>query len=82
MKRGDISPHILPHSASTLSATLDIYVRDKVVENAAKVGNHIKQRLEAEFLPLPSVGCIDGRGVFRAVELVKDKSSKEPIDEA
>ena len=71
-----------PISAAASSAALDIYTRDKVVENAAKVGNHIKQRLEAEFLPLPSVGCIDGRGVFQAIELVKDKSSKEPIDTA
>jgi len=69
-----------PLSAAASSAALDIYVRDKVVENAAKVGNHIKKRLEAEFLPLPSVGCIDGRGMFQALELVKDKESKEPID--
>jgi len=69
-----------PVVAVASSAALDIYVRDKVAENAARVGNHIKQRLEAEFLPLPSVGCIDGRGVFQAIELVKDKESKEPID--
>jgi len=71
-----------PLSAAASSAALDIYVRDKVAENAVRVGNHIKQRLEAEFLPLPSVGCIDGRGVFQAIELVKDKESKEPIDPA
>jgi len=71
-----------PLSAAASSAALDIYVRDKVVENAAKIGNHIRQRLEAEFLPLPSVGCIDGRGLFQAIELVEDKTSKEPIDTA
>ena len=69
-----------PIVAAASSAALDIYIRDKVVENAATVGNHIKQRLEAEFLPLPSVGCIDGRGMFQALELVKDKETKEPID--
>lgn len=68
-----------PVTAAAACATLDVYVRDKVVENAAKVGNHIRQRLEAEFLPLPCVGTIDGRGVFQAIELVNDKESKMPI---
>jgi len=70
--------HPIPSAAAC--ATLDIYIRDKVVENAAMVGDHIKQRLEAEFLPLPCVGDVDGRGVFQAIELVNDKQSKTPID--
>ena len=70
-----------PIAAAASSAALDIYVRDNVVENAAKVGNHIKQRLEAEFVPLPCVAYADGRGVFQALELVTDKKTKEPIDQ-
>ena len=70
-----------PIAAAASSAALDIYVRDKVAENAAKVGKHIKQRLEAEFVPLPCVGYADGRGAFQALELVKDKKTKEPIDQ-
>ena len=69
-----------PITSAVACAALDIYVRDKVVENAAKVGNHMKQRLEAEFLPLPCVGDLDGTGVFQAMELVNDKQSKTPID--
>ncbi len=69
-----------PLAAAASSAALDIYVRDKVAENAATVGNHIKQRLEAEFVPLPCVAYADGRGVFQALELVSDKETKEPID--
>ena len=70
-----------PIAAAASSAALDIYVRDKVAENAATVGKHIKQRLEAEFVPLPCVGYADGRGVFQALELVKDKETREPIDQ-
>jgi len=70
--------HPIPSAAAC--ATLDIYLRDKVAENAARVGKHMKQRLEAEFLSLPCVGNIDGRGVFQAIELVNDKESKTPID--
>jgi adenosylmethionine-8-amino-7-oxononanoate aminotransferase len=69
-----------PLAAAASSAALDLYVRDKVVENAAKVGAHIKKRLEAEFVPLPCVAYADGRGMFQAIELVKDKKTKAPID--
>jgi len=71
-----------PLAAAASCAALDLYIRDNVVENAAKVGAHIKQRLEAEFVPLPCVAYADGRGMFQAIELVKDKKTKEPIDQA
>ena len=47
-----------------------------------KVGNHIKQRLEAEFSPLPCVGNIGGMGLNYALELVENKNSRKPIDPA
>ena len=71
-----------PMAAAASCAALDLYIRDNVVENAAKVGAHIKKRLEAEFVPLPCVAYADGRGMFQAIELVKDKKTKEPIDQA
>ncbi len=72
--------HAIPAAASC--AALDIYIKDKVVENAAKVGNHIKRRLEAEFLPLPCVGNIGGMGINYAIELVSDKKTRAPISQA
>jgi len=68
-----------PIAAAAACAALDIYVRDKVVENAARVGNHIRQRLDAEFLPLPCVGNIGGMGNNNAIEFVSDKETKTPI---
>lgn len=67
-------------AAAAACAALDIYVRDKVVKNAAKVGNHIKQRLDAEFSPLPCVGNIGGMGINYAIELVSDKETKTAIN--
>ncbi len=83
--KGKMFPHGFTHGGHPLScavacATLDIYARDKVVDNAAKVGAHMKRRLETEFLPLPCVGDIDGPGVFQSMELVNDKKSKTPLD--
>jgi len=72
------SGHPLASAASV--AALDIYVKDRVAENAANVGQHIRERLDAEFLPLPCVGNIGGKGVFLGLELVKDKKNKVPID--
>jgi taurine--2-oxoglutarate transaminase len=69
-------------SAAAACAALDIYVKDRVVENVVKVGNHIKQRLEAEFSPLPCVGNIGGMGLNYALELVENKNTKKPIDPA
>jgi adenosylmethionine-8-amino-7-oxononanoate aminotransferase len=60
-------------------ATIDYYLKHKVAENAAKIGDHIEKRLEEEFLPLPCVGTHGGRGLFQAIELVTDKGTKKPI---
>ena len=64
-------------SAASLAA-LKLYEELNVVENAASVGDHIRQRLDAEFLPLPCVDNIGGKGMFQAVELVTDKESRTP----
>jgi taurine--2-oxoglutarate transaminase len=70
--------HAIPAAASC--AALDIYVKDRVVENAAKVGKHIKQRLDAEFSSLPRVGTIGGMGINYSIELVNSRKTKAPID--
>ena len=72
--------HAIPAAASC--AALDIYEKNKVVENAIKVGSHIKHRLDAEFFSLPCVGSIGGMGINYSVELVSDKSSRTPIDQS
>ncbi len=68
-----------PVPAAAACAALDIYVRDNVAGNAARVGNHIKQRLHAEFSPLPCVGNIAGMGINYSIEFVADKKTKTPI---
>jgi len=69
-----------PIASAVACAALDVYVRDKVAENAAKVGGHMKRRLETEFLPLPCVGNIGGLGLHLGIELVNDKESKMPLN--
>ncbi len=66
--------HPIPSAAAV--AALDLYKELNVVENAAKVGSHIRKRLDKEFLPLPCVGTVAGKGMFLAIELVSNKKTK------
>jgi putrescine aminotransferase len=56
---------------------IDIYVKERVVDNVVKVGGAARQRLEKDFMALPYVGCVDGLGLMLGVEIVKDKETKE-----
>ncbi|MFT8319950.1 MAG: aminotransferase class III-fold pyridoxal phosphate-dependent enzyme [Bacillus sp. (in: firmicutes)] len=73
----------LTYSGHTVStqigcATLDIYKNEKLIENAAAVGEVLEERLNALY-QYDSIGQVRHIGLFAAVELVKDKKTKEPL---
>jgi hypothetical protein len=51
-----------------------------LIANVAKQGHLLRQGLEQRFGEHPHVGDIRGRGLFLALELVKDRASKEPFE--
>ena len=61
-------------------ATLQVYEEDRLIENAAAVGRHLGQRLEDIKTRHASVGDVRYIGLFSALEIVKDRTTKEPID--
>jgi taurine--2-oxoglutarate transaminase len=61
-------------------ATIEVYEEDQLIENAARVGDYLGQRLEQIKASHPSVGDVRYIGLFSALEIVKDKTSKAPID--
>lgn len=65
-----------PVTCAVAKAALDIYIKEGICEHVTKVGNHIRERLEKEFLPLPHVGNVGGLGLMQAIEIVADKQSK------
>jgi adenosylmethionine-8-amino-7-oxononanoate aminotransferase len=65
-----------PVCAAAAVKTMEIYHRDKVVENAAKVGEYARARLQREFVPLPCVGEIGGLGLMLGIEIVADKAQR------
>ena len=68
-----------PLGCAVASKVIDIYVRDKIFDHAATVGDYLQGRLR-EFSDHPLVGEVSGVGMIGAVELVADRASKRPFD--
>ena len=68
-----------PLGCAVASKVIDIYLRDKIFDHAATVGDYLQARLK-EFADHPLVGEVSGVGMIGAVELVADKTSKKPFD--
>lgn len=71
-----------PTGAAAAIKTMEIYVKENIAENAAKVGRHILNRLNSEFMELPIVGYVTGLGLMVGIEIVADKATKKPFDPA
>lgn len=59
-------------------AVLDVIRDEDLVENARVVGSHFRQQLRALMDRHPVIGDVRGVGLGIGVELVKDRSTKEP----
>ncbi len=73
----------LTYSAHPLScaagvAAVQAYEEDGLIENAAKVGEYLGKRLKEIKEEHPSVGDVRQIGLFSVIEVVKNKSTKEP----
>ena len=60
---------------------IDILEREGLPERAAEMGEYLLGRLQC-LLDHPQVGDVRGKGLLLGVELVKDKVSKTPLDDA
>jgi adenosylmethionine-8-amino-7-oxononanoate aminotransferase len=67
--------------AAALAVQRAISGRD-LLANVRRQGEVLRQRLESRFGNHPFVGDIRGRGLFWALELVRDRGTKEPFDPA
>jgi taurine--2-oxoglutarate transaminase len=69
-----------PLACAAALATIDVYEEDHLFENARRVGGYLGRRLEELKAKHACVGDVRYIGLFSALELVKDRSTKEPID--
>jgi 4-aminobutyrate aminotransferase-like enzyme len=57
-------------------AAIDILREEGLVERSARLGEHASERLEEKLGAV--VGDVRGRGLFLGIEVVRERSSKEP----
>jgi adenosylmethionine-8-amino-7-oxononanoate aminotransferase len=70
-----------PMSAAIAMANLDAFEREGILEHVRAHEGEFRAMLEG-LRDLPIVGDVRGAGYFHAVELVKDKETKESFDDA
>lgn len=61
---------------------LRIIERENLVQNAADTGDYLLHRLIDLQDKHPCIGDVRGKGLLAGLELVKDRATKEPVDEA
>ena len=59
-------------------AVLEVIEKEKLQENALKQGARIKAGLEKLKAKYPIIGDVRGKGLMLGVEMVKDRTTKEP----
>ncbi|MCB1719764.1 MAG: aspartate aminotransferase family protein, partial [Candidatus Competibacteraceae bacterium] len=71
-----------PVGCAVALAMLDIIEKEDFVAQAASKGARLLQNLQEALADHPHVGDVRGKGLMCAVELVKDKATKEEFDAA
>ncbi|TGQ52236.1 aspartate aminotransferase family protein [Mesorhizobium sp. M1C.F.Ca.ET.193.01.1.1] len=69
-----------PMACAAALAVQEVIARDGLLENVKAMGTHLARRLGERFGNRPNVGDVRGRGLFMGVELVEDRSTKQPFD--
>ncbi len=69
-----------PVCAAIAMANLDVFEREGILENVRNHEEEFRAMLES-LSDLPIVGDVRGAGYFQAIELVKDKETKESFDD-
>ena len=68
-----------PLACGTARAVLDVYKEEGLIENAARQGVYVSERLAAMKQAHPCIGDARGTGLFFCLELVQDRQTKAPL---
>jgi taurine--2-oxoglutarate transaminase len=69
-----------PLACAAALATIEAYEEDGLFENARRVGSYLGRRLEEIKARHQIVGDVRYIALFSGLELVKDRTTKEPVD--
>lgn len=83
LQKGEMSSTLggNPVASAAVCAVLDIYEKEPLVENSAKMGAYMLPRLREMAKKCPYLGDVRGMGLIMGLEFVKDKKTKEPAPE-
>jgi len=70
-----------PVALAAANAVLDVIESEHLIERAKKLGRTIEARMNAWRVRFEQIGDVRGRGAMLAIELVRDRGSKEPAPE-
>jgi taurine--2-oxoglutarate transaminase len=68
-----------PLACASAIATIQTYRDEGLIENAAALGDYLSTVLSEFAKRHPAIGDIRGAGLFWALELVKDRATREPL---
>jgi 4-aminobutyrate aminotransferase-like enzyme len=71
-----------PVTMAVARTVVDIIEKDRLADNAAVVGGHLRARLDGLAEKHGAIGEVRGMGLMQGVELVKDRKTKEPAPQA
>ena len=69
-----------PLACSAAIEVLNILEDEHIIEKANKNAKYFNKIIKEKFLPHKNVGEVRSIGLINAIELVKDKNTKEPFD--
>src|SRR5205085_11975196 len=67
-----------PVSMAAALAVIKVIEDEDLKTNAAQVGAYFREKLEELKAKYPVIGDVRGMGLMQAIELVKDRETKEP----
>jgi 4-aminobutyrate aminotransferase / (S)-3-amino-2-methylpropionate transaminase / 5-aminovalerate transaminase len=70
-----------PIACAAALEAIAIMEREKLAERAARLGEHLRARLESLRERQPLIGDVRGLGAMMAIELVKDRTTRAPATE-
>ena len=71
-----------PVACAAALAVLDIFEREDLVERSRQIGRVISERFLQLQKQYPMIGDVRGQGAMLAIEIVKDRTTKEPDPQA
>lgn len=69
-----------PASCAVAMKNIDIIQKEQLIDRSARLGEKALNYLRRKLITHARVGDVRGKGLLLGIELVKDKSTKEPLD--